>query len=121
MLLFILPTHTVFVSAALAVTVTLSLSSARNMWSTYNLTKKNVPTRSSFPTLSAAAVLHHLQQCTRQESLEIFVHSARVPIVHELEGAWDGILLDNNGFVMVQLLKKHLFLLLNLQNQRLYG
>jgi hypothetical protein len=88
-----------FVTAAIAVTATLSASSARNMWSAFHACRSN-PESLKTPA-TAAEALQQLQQCSRKESLDIFLHAARVPIIKEIEGAWDGVLLENNGWIMV--------------------
>ncbi|GAX11745.1 hypothetical protein FisN_7Lh125 [Fistulifera solaris] len=97
-------------AVAIAVTATLSVSSARNMWSTFHAFRS---TPGSFKTpATAAELLRQLQECSRKESLNLFLHASRVPSIQDIEGAWDGVLLENNGWIMTevsQLLTHKLF------------
>lgn len=107
----------IFFSVAVAVTATLSASSARNMWCTYTAC---LPTTSSdpknncdgwqSPPSSAAEIICQLRQCSRKQSLKLFLHAARVPMGKEVDGVWDGVLLENNGVLMV--LSSHTIMLL---------
>ena len=50
--------------------------------------------------LSPSSVVHNLKSMTRKNLLHIFSNSHTPLDLSEIEGEWDGCLLDNNGFVM---------------------
>jgi hypothetical protein len=106
-------------AAATAVAATLALSSSRNMLQTFQIPRAHQETmytevpsippslhwyvqHASDPTSTAASVVNDLERFRREELLEIFI-SCQPPIdPSEIEGSWNGALLENNGFVMVR-------------------
>lgn len=107
-------------AAVSAVTAVLALSSARNMIQTVQLSRANqnsIPTSTSAAVslpqilqahlksdveLTAETVVEELQTLKRKELFEIYFGSRAPRDLSEIEGEWNGILLDNNGWVMVR-------------------
>ena len=114
--------------AVAAVAATLSFSSAKNMWQTFQVASSSSPTASSSSssfndccftpgTSSAAETVQLLQSYNRRELLQVYLHHTvdmkttntsfltEVGQEHDdktIDGDWDGILLNNNGFLMVR-------------------
>ena len=91
--------------AAAAVTAVLALSSGRNVAQTINVGRQD-PRQSSIgdlfqPTDSTEAVVSKVQGLKRKELLELYFSSRGPTDLSELQGEWDGCLLDNQSWIMV--------------------
>lgn len=104
--------------AAGAVTATLALSTGRNMLQTFRISRAHQETMDAkapwippslhrhlsdptSTTVAANSVVSDLEELGRKELVEIFL-SCRPPAnAAEIEGEWNGVLLENNGFVLV--------------------
>jgi len=108
---------TVARAAAAAVTATLALSSGRNMVQTFQVSREHQRSRerslsSSIPApaihrfsldsqATTASVVKQIEQMNRKELVEVFLSCEAPTDLSEIQGEWNGVLLDNNGFVMV--------------------
>jgi hypothetical protein len=110
-------------AAAGAVTATLALSSGRNMLQTFQISRAHQETtdtkapwvppslhRQSDPdpvtdptstTVTAKSVVSDLEELSRKELVELFLSCQPPANAAEIEGEWNGVLLENNGFVLV--------------------
>ena len=73
------------------------------MLQTIHVAKQEDSTFSPFqPTDSTETVISKVQQMKRKELLELYFTGSRGPNdMSEIEGEWDGILLDNQSWIMV--------------------
>jgi hypothetical protein len=106
-------------AAAGAVTATLALSSGRNMLQTFQISRAHQETTDIKapwipPSLhrhmsdpdptsktDTASVVSDLKELGRKELVELFLTCQPPANVSEIEGEWSGVLLENNGFVLV--------------------
>lgn len=100
--------------AAAAVTAVLTFSSGKNMLQTVSLSRQNSNNVSNNnqqllftgiagalqPDDSTKTVISKVQCMNRKELLELYFRSRGPADLSEIEGAWDGCLLDNNSRVM---------------------
>jgi hypothetical protein len=106
--------------AAGAVTATLALSSGRNMLQTFQISRAHQETTdtkapwvppslhlhlsdpdSTSTTVKANSVVSDLEKLGRKELVELFLSCQPPANAAEIEGEWNGVLLENNGFVLV--------------------
>jgi len=89
------------------VCMTLTLSSLINMYQMSSLLSKNsknvAPLSNNYNKKPEFHSLDDLKKMSRNESITVFL-DCDVPLVEDLEGEWEGFLLNNNGFVMVRFL-----------------
>jgi hypothetical protein len=89
-------------AAAASAIATLAFGSAQNMWQTLRITRQ----KDSSPALAGPISVPALQRLNRAELLQLFCsNQCREPTLREMQGDWNGILLENNGFVMVRFVK----------------
>jgi hypothetical protein len=104
-------------AAAGAVTAALALSSGRNMLQTFQISRgyqETTDTKApwippslhrhlSDPTVSSttSSVVSDLEDLSRKELVELFLSCQRPENISAIEGEWNGVLLENNGFVLV--------------------
>jgi hypothetical protein len=104
-------------AAAGAITATLALSSGRNMLQTFQISRgnqENTDTKApwippslhrhlSDPTITSttASVVSDLEELSRKELVELFLTCQPPENISAIEGEWNGVLLENNGFVLV--------------------
>jgi hypothetical protein len=104
-------------AAAGAVTATLALSSGRNMLQTFQISRgyqestdtkapwipPSLHRRMSDPTITSttASVVSDLEELSRKEIVELFFTCQPPASASAIEGEWNGVLLENNGFVLV--------------------
>ena len=92
------------VAAATAVTLSLTVSSVRNMAQTYHVSRAKELDFTWTPPANAQEAVSRLQEMRRRELLELFL-SCEAPLeISEIHGAWNGCLLENNGWIMVRLI-----------------
>ena len=94
--------------AAAAVTAVLTISSGKNMLQTVSLSRQQTPTTLPLQQLDhindSSTVISHVQSLNRNQLLQLYFHQSRSPRnLKEVEGEWDGCLLDNNSRIMVRL------------------
>ena len=87
---------------------TLATSSGINMWQTIN----SIRTTSTSPEMdgqlltitgkSSHQIVEELQRMNRQEILSLFLACSSIQL-DDLDGEWDGLLLDNNTWIMVRI------------------
>ena len=106
---------TIAKAATAAITGTLAVSSAQNIWQTYQISSRVVEESSSqqqhqhqpgvspFFGKSSADAVQDLQSMKRKELLELFLNSDAPKSVQEIIGDWDGLLLENNSWIMVRI------------------
>ena len=90
--------------AAAAVTAVLAVSSGRNMMQTVHVGRQenHAGVGSAFqPTDSTETVISQVQAMKRKELLELYFSSRGPKEMAEIEGEWDGCLLDNQSWIMV--------------------
>ena len=98
-----------------AVTTVLAVSSGRNMLQTATLSRSSArqeqeqqqqPLPLSLPLLlpedSTETVVSKIKSLKRKELLQLYFHSRGPQNLNEVKGEWDGLLLDNNSWVMVR-------------------
>jgi hypothetical protein len=89
-------------AATSAIILALAGSSGRNMLQTYRV-RNNLPVNSDsicFPEIiGPSASVEHLQTMKRKQLIELFSASKVPSDLSEVEGEWDGFLLDN-GILM---------------------
>lgn len=99
--------------AAAAVTAVLAVSSGQNMLQTLQASRKDDNSNNNPRTLIGAGklirpsettdeVVAQIQSLKRHELLEIYFSSKAPKDLSEIEGQWDGCLLDNNSWIMVR-------------------
>jgi len=98
--------------AAAAVTAVLALSSGRNIFQTVSISRQqhqgdnHVLTRHQIlPEDATETVVSKLQAMNRKELLQLYFLSTSPKDLSQIQGAWDGRLLDNNGWVMVRIVQ----------------
>jgi hypothetical protein len=108
-------------AAAGAITATLALSSGRNMLQTFQLSRAHQETTDTkapwvppslhrhltdpdptSTTLTANSIVSDLEELGRKELVELFLACQPPTSAAEIEGEWNGVLLENNGFVLVR-------------------
>ena len=95
--------------AAAAVTAVLTFSSGKNMLQTVALSRQNNQNQASFsiqglklqPEDSTETVVSKVQSMKRKDLLQLYSSSRSPKDLEEVQGEWDGCLLDNNSRVMV--------------------
>lgn len=98
--------------AAAAVTAVLAVSSGRNVIQTINISRQDENQQCANgilgdtgilqPTDSTETVISKVQGMKRKELLELYFCCSRGPKdLAEIEGEWDGCLLDNQSWIMV--------------------
>ena len=108
--------------AAAAATAVLALSSGRNMVQTVQVSQQDarkmaksscddsatnnamMMVQTSSDSSSTEAVVKYFQKLKRKDLLTVYFCSRAPETIEEIEGEWDGCLLDNNGLVMVRIL-----------------
>ena len=102
--------------AAAAVTAVLAVSSGRNMLQTISVANKNTlpgPAVSLLqPSDSTETVISKVQAMKRKELLELYFSSRGPNDMAEIQGEWDGCLLDNQSWIMVNIFEIWCFCLL---------
>jgi hypothetical protein len=97
---------TVVRAAASAVLATLAYSSTNNMFQARRIcSSKNHQDNASLQQQHIISVssMEEFKSLQRKDYLALFCSAAcRCPTMEELEGDWDGILMENNGRVMVR-------------------
>jgi hypothetical protein len=107
-------------AAAGAVTATLALATGRNMLQTFQISRAHQETidtkapwippslhrhlsdpDSTSTAVAANSVVSDLEKLTRKELVELFLTCQPPANAAEIEGEWNGVLLENNGFVLV--------------------
>jgi hypothetical protein len=95
--------------AAAAVTAVLAVSSGRNMIQTVSVSRQNnlncIVGDRFLPTDSTQAVVSKIQTMKRKELLELYFTSRGPKDMQEIDGEWDGCLLDNQSWIMVSSLQ----------------
>ena len=90
--------------ASSAVILALAGSCGRNMLQTANLFNKSTSTGTTLLPSHAYSTpentVEHLQSLKRRELLEVFSSSRVCSNLKDVEGEWNGILLENNGMIM---------------------
>jgi hypothetical protein len=113
-------------AAAGAITATLALSSGRNMLQTFQLSRAHQETTDTkapwvppslhrhltdpdptSTTLTANSIVSDLEELGRKELVELFLACQPPASAAEIEGEWNGVLLENNGFVLVSTNNTH--------------
>jgi hypothetical protein len=93
--------------AVAAVTAVLTISSGRNMFQTWNLSRQTTEFQredSILPSLffdTTAMAIGEIQAMKRKDLMKLYFSSRGPQNLQQVRGEWNGILLDNNGFVMV--------------------
>jgi len=91
-----------------AVAATLAFSSGRNIVQTWQACDTNniINSRSrnliDFSKGTVEEQVNVIKTLSRKELLQVFLHESHPPnSMMDLDGDWDGVLLENNGLVMV--------------------
>lgn len=89
--------------AVAAVTAVLAISSGRNMFQTWNLSRQNAHPESQIPPLfdTTAMAIGKIQAMKRKDLLQLYFSSRGPQNLQQVQGEWNGILLDNDNFIMV--------------------
>jgi hypothetical protein len=93
--------------AVAAVTAVLAMSSGRNMVQTWNLSRQNANPKtkesddSITPFDTTATAICKMQAMKRKDLLQLYFSSRGPQNLEQVAGEWNGILLDNDSFVMV--------------------
>jgi len=87
-------------AGAMAVVATLAITSTNNILQTIRETRKVASLEA--PMDVSGLCLEDLQRMKRQELLRLFLLANKAPSIEQIEGEWEGMLLENNGRVMVR-------------------
>jgi len=90
--------------AAAAATLGLTVSSVRNMAQTFYISRAPANECSWMPPATAHEAVSQIQAMKRQELLKLFLSSEAPSDVSDIQGDWNGCLLENNGWVLVRLI-----------------
>lgn len=86
-------------AAALGLTV----SSVRNMAQTFQVAKAAAPPFSTWvPPATPHEAVSQLESMKRKELLELFLSFKAPSNLSDIEGEWNGCLLENNGWILVR-------------------
>ena len=90
--------------AAAAATAVLAVSCGRNMIQTVTVGRQDtsgIAGSNFLPADSTESVVSKIQSMKRKELLELYFSSRGPQEMTEIEGEWDGCLLDNQSWIMV--------------------
>lgn len=96
--------------AAAAATLGLTVSSVKNMAQTYHISSQSPQNTDSFSwtaPVTAQEAVSRLESMKRKELLELFLSCKAPSTVSEIQGEWNGSLLENNGRVLVRMKVLH--------------
>lgn len=99
--------------AAAAITAILAVSSGQNMLQTMEVSRQVHASKDDTPSFllerfkiqpseSTENIVNQLHSFKRKELLELYLQSTAPIDVMEIQGEWDGDLLDNNSMIMVR-------------------